>query len=171
MGRIGRLRIGTSGWVYKQWKGVVYPADLPMRRWLAHYAELFDTVEVNNSFYRMPSDAAFHLWGKQVPADFLFAVKASRYITHMKKLKDPEGPVELFLERARELGQHLGPILYQLPPVVMSTSTGSGTSSRSFRLTSLTSSSSATRPGTPMRCDRPSPNAASRSASTTCAAS
>jgi uncharacterized protein YecE (DUF72 family) len=116
MGRIGRLRIGTSGWVYKQWKGVVYPADLPMRRWLAHYAELFDTVEVNNSFYRMPSDAAFHLWGEQVPADFLFAVKASRYITHMKKLKDPEGPVELFLERARELGQHLGPILYQLPP-------------------------------------------------------
>jgi uncharacterized protein YecE (DUF72 family) len=116
MGRIGRLRIGTSGWVYKQWKGVVYPAGLPTRRWLAHYAELFDTVEVNNSFYRMPSDAAFHLWGEQVPANFLFAVKASRYITHMKKLKDPEGPVELFLGRARELGRHLGPILYQLPP-------------------------------------------------------
>jgi len=115
MAREGRLRIGTSGWVYKDWKGVVYPAKLPQGRWLAHYASLFDTVEVNNSFYRMPSDAAFHLWARHVPPGFLFAVKASRFITHMKRLKEPEGPVELFLGRARELGEHLGPILYQLP--------------------------------------------------------
>ena len=85
--------------MYKSWKGVVYPTDLPSRQWLAHYAGLFDTVEVNNSFYRMPSDAAFHLWARQAPPGFLFAVKASRYITHMKKLTDPEDPVRLFLER------------------------------------------------------------------------
>jgi uncharacterized protein YecE (DUF72 family) len=115
MTREVRLRVGTSGWMYKHWKGVVYPAKLPVRRWLAHYATLFDTVEVNNSFYRMPSDAAFHLWARQAPPGFLFAVKASRYITHMKKLMDPEAPVGLFLGRARELGEHLGPILYQLP--------------------------------------------------------
>jgi len=115
MAREGQLRIGTSGWVYRHWRGVVYPAELPQKRWLAHYASLFDTVEINNSFYRMPSDAAFHLWGQQVPREFFFAVKASRYITHMKKLQEPEGPVKLFLERARELRGHLGAILYQLP--------------------------------------------------------
>lgn len=113
---MGRVWVGTSGWNYKHWKGVVYPADLPARRWLAHYAATFDTVEVNNSFYRLPSEATFRDWAGQVPPGFLFAVKASRYLTHMKKLKEPEGPLDLFLGRARGLGERLGPILYQLPP-------------------------------------------------------
>ena len=116
MGREGRVRVGTSGWIYRHWKGVVYPADLPVRRWLAHYAASFDTVEVNNSFYRLPSEGTFRDWARQAPPGFLFAVKASRYLTHLKKLKDPERPLELFLGRARLLGEHLGPVLYQLPP-------------------------------------------------------
>ena len=106
----GRVRVGTSGWIYKHWKGVVYPAGLPVRRWLAHYATLFDTVEVNNSFYRLPSEETFREWARQAPPGFRFAVRASRYLTHMKKLKDPEGPLDLFLGRARWLGEHLGPV-------------------------------------------------------------
>ena len=116
MGSEGRVRVGTSGWIYKHWKGVVYPAGLPVRRWLAHYTASFDTVEVNNSLYRLPSEGTFRDWAQQGSPGFLFAVKASRYLTHMKKLKDPEGPLELFLGRVRALGEHLGPILYQLPP-------------------------------------------------------
>ena len=116
MGHESRVRIGTSGWVYKDWKGLVYPAALPARRWLTHYAGLFDTVEINNSFYRMPSDVAFANWARQATAGFLFAIKASRYITHTTKLSEPESALKLFLEHARALGKHLGPILYQLPP-------------------------------------------------------
>jgi uncharacterized protein YecE (DUF72 family) len=116
MGRAGRVRVGTSGWIYKHWNGIVYPIGLPVRRWLAHYAGSFDTVEVNNTFYRLPSETTCRDWASQAPAGFLFAVKASRYLTHMKKLKDPEEPLELFLGRARELGEHLGPVLFQLPP-------------------------------------------------------
>lgn len=112
----GRVRVGTSGWIYKHWKKVVYPADLPPRKWLAHYAAAFDTVELNNSFYRLPSAEAFREWARQAPPGFVFAVKASRYLTHMKKLKDPEAPLANVLGRARELGDHLGPVLYQLPP-------------------------------------------------------
>src|SRR5437660_1084096 len=112
----GEVRIGTSGWIYKHWRGPVYPADLPVRRWLDHYAAAFDTVEVNNSFYRLPSADTFRSWAAQVPPGFLFAVKASRFLTHMKKLKEPEQPLENVLGRARELGPHLGPVLYQLPP-------------------------------------------------------
>ena len=112
----GQVRVGTSGWIYKHWKGVVYPANLPERQWLTHYSGLFDTVELNNSFYRLPSEETFRDWGRRAPTGFLFAVKASRYLTHMKKLKDPEEPLKLFLGHARGLGEHLGPILYQLPP-------------------------------------------------------
>ena len=110
------VRIGTSGWVYQHWRGLFYPHDLPQPEWFAHYAHVFDTVEINNSFYRLPSEAAFDAWREQAPPGFLYAVKASRYLTHMKKLKDPEGPLNLFFERADRLGATLGPVLYQLPP-------------------------------------------------------
>src|SRR6516225_9415097 len=87
-----------------------------MKDWFAFYARLFVTVEVNNSFYRLPSEKTFRAWAAQAPPGFLFAVMASRYLTHLKKLKDPEQPLENILSRARLLGPHLGPVLYQLPP-------------------------------------------------------
>ncbi len=108
--------MGTSGWIYRHWRGVVYPPKLPVKDWLRYYSSEFETVEVNNSFYRLPSESVFAAWAEQVPAGFVFAVKASRYLTHMKKLKDPEGPLDKILGRARRLGPHLGPVLYQLPP-------------------------------------------------------
>jgi uncharacterized protein YecE (DUF72 family) len=110
------VRIGTSGWVYPHWRGLFYPEKLPQRQWLAFYSEIFDTVEINNSFYRLPSPDAFAAWREQATQGFLYAVKASRFLTHMKKLKDPRPPLELFLQRAARLGDHLGPVLYQLPP-------------------------------------------------------
>src|ERR671914_2292521 len=116
MGQTGRARIGCSGWQYKHWRGNFYPADLPLSRWFEHYARQFDTVEINNTFYRLPEAATFADWEARAPARFLFAVKASRFLTHMKKLKDPEEPVERFFSRARSLRRYLGPVLYQLPP-------------------------------------------------------
>ena len=109
-------RIGTSGWVYPHWRGVFYPPDLPQSRWYAHYANTFDTVEINYSFYRLPSEAAFDRWREQAPEGFIYAVKANRYITHIKRLKEAAEPLERFLARARRLGDKLGPILWQLPP-------------------------------------------------------
>jgi len=108
--------IGTSGWVYPHWRGVFYAWDLPMREWLKHYAARFATVELNNSFYRLPSQDAFHRWKEAAPSGFTYAVKANRYITHMKKLGGVEEALPRFLDRARLLGDRLGPILYQLPP-------------------------------------------------------
>ena len=110
------LRIGCSGWQYTHWRGDFYPAELPTSRWFAHYALTFDTVEINNSFYRLPPAGTFAKWREQAPKHFLYAVKASRFLTHMKKLKDPEDPLFRFFENATQLGPHLGPILYQLPP-------------------------------------------------------
>ena len=110
------LRIGCSGWQYKHWRADFYPAELPQTRWFAHYALSFDTVEINNSFYRLPEATTFARWREQAPRRFLYAVKASRFLTHMKKLKDPEDPLFRFFENAKQLGPHLGPILYQLPP-------------------------------------------------------
>jgi len=111
-----RIRIGTSGWVYPHWRSVFYPPDLPQSRWYTHYAKTFDTVEINYSFYRLPSEAAFDRWREQAPPGFIYAVKANRYITHVKRLKDAAEPLERFLARARRLGDKLGPILWQLPP-------------------------------------------------------
>jgi uncharacterized protein YecE (DUF72 family) len=116
MKRIGRVHVGCSGWQYQHWRGDFYPAELPQSRWFAHYALTFDTVEVNNSFYRLPEAGTFAKWRDQAPPRFVYAVKASRFLTHMKKLKDPEEPLRRFYMRARHLGSHLGPILYQLPP-------------------------------------------------------
>jgi uncharacterized protein YecE (DUF72 family) len=115
MARTARLFIGTSGYVYKDWRGLVYPAGLPLRAWLGYYADHFDTVELNSAFYRLPSIAAYRGWRAQVPARFTFAVKASRYLTHMVKLKAPRDPLRRMLLRARHLGPTLGPVLFQLP--------------------------------------------------------
>ncbi|HZA35591.1 MAG TPA: DUF72 domain-containing protein, partial [Vicinamibacterales bacterium] len=90
------VRIGCSGWQYKHWKGDFYPADLRTGEWFARYAATFDTVEINNSFYRLPEAHTFRSWRERAPAGFLFAVKASRFLTHMKKLKDPEEPLQRF---------------------------------------------------------------------------
>jgi len=110
------IRIGCSGWQYKHWRGDFYPAELPQSAWLAYYAQRFDTVEINNTFYRLPEAATFASWGRRAPRGFVYAVKASRYLTHMKKLKDPEAPVRLFFTRAKRLEHAFGPVLYQLPP-------------------------------------------------------
>jgi uncharacterized protein YecE (DUF72 family) len=108
--------VGCSGWQYKHWRGNFYPPTLPQRAWLEYYARRFDTVEINNTFYRLPEPSSFKDWRRRVPRNFMYAVKASRFLTHMKKLKDPEEPIRRFFERARHLGSALGPILYQLPP-------------------------------------------------------
>jgi uncharacterized protein YecE (DUF72 family) len=113
---VPEIRIGCSGWQYKHWKGVFYPAELSQSRWFEFYSGRFDTVEINNSFYRLPEAATFARWREQAPRQFLYAIKASRFLTHMKKLKDPEAPLERFFANARELGQRAGPVLYQLPP-------------------------------------------------------
>lgn len=149
------IRIGTSGWNYDHWKGRFYPEDLPQSRWYAHYCETFDTVEINNTFYQPPENKTFDAWREQAPRGFVYAVKANRYLTHMRKLNDPREPLDRFLggirrlKRAAEeilpvgwdhrpvraprdngpelqtagkfssaarLKDHLGPILYQLPP-------------------------------------------------------
>lgn len=110
------IHIGTSGWNYRHWRGTFYPEDMPQKKWLEYYVERFGTVEINNSFYQLPSEQTFKNWQETVPDDFLFSVKASRYITHMKKLKDPEQGLENFIPRVKSLGKKLGPILFQLPP-------------------------------------------------------
>jgi len=114
--RASSIRIGCSGWQYRHWRGDFYPADLPQAKWLEFYAARFDTVELNNSFYRLPEAASFTAWRRRVPGLFLFAVKASRYLTHMKKLKDPAAPLQRLFSRAVHLKKALGPVLYQLPP-------------------------------------------------------
>src|ERR687887_506550 len=111
------VRIGCSGWNYPHWRERVYPKGLPARLWLEHYAGIFDTVEVNNTFYRLPSRSAVAGWAEQTPADFVFTVKASRYLTHMKRLTDMRSGVERFYERIEPLIEagKLGPVLWQLP--------------------------------------------------------
>jgi uncharacterized protein YecE (DUF72 family) len=113
----GAVRIGCSGWNYAHWREVVYPKSVPARRWLDHYATMFDTVEVNATFYRLPSVSAVQGWVEQSPDDFRFAVKASRFLTHMKRLTDMGEPVRRFWERIDPLvrSPKLGPVLWQLP--------------------------------------------------------
>jgi uncharacterized protein YecE (DUF72 family) len=107
---------GTSGWMYRDWRDVLYPQGVPQRLWLEHYAEQFATVENNNSFYRLPSRAAFAAWAERTPDGFVMTVKASRYLTHVRRLKDPGEPVQRLLDAATGLGTRLGPVLLQLPP-------------------------------------------------------
>jgi uncharacterized protein YecE (DUF72 family) len=108
--------IGTSGWHYDHWKGPFYPSGLPEKAFLEYYAGSFGTAEINNSFYRLPERETLFRWRRTVPEDFVFSVKASRYLTHMKKLKDPKEPLERLFYRVDALGDNLGPILFQLPP-------------------------------------------------------
>jgi uncharacterized protein YecE (DUF72 family) len=114
--RRARLWIGTSGWHYDHWRGLFYPPALPRREWFSHYAAHFDTVEIDSTFYRLPEEATFDAWREAAPAGFRYALKLSRYLTHLKHLRDPAPPLRLFLERARRLRDRLGPILVQLPP-------------------------------------------------------
>ncbi len=110
------IRIGTSGWHYKHWIGRFYPDHISGSEMLSYYLQHFDTVEVNNSFYKLPDFSTFLSWQAATPANFRFAVKASRFITHNKKLKDPEHALNNLLPRAEALGAKLGPVLFQLPP-------------------------------------------------------
>lgn len=112
----GELRIGTSGWHYSHWRGAFYPQDLPSAAMLGYYQTHFDTVELNNSFYRLPTIAAAAAWRDGTPPGFKFAVKASRYITHMKKLADPASALTRFFPIVDTLADRAGPVLFQLPP-------------------------------------------------------
>ncbi len=108
--------VGTSGFSYKHWRDVFYPPGLAQARWLEYYAQRFATVELNSTFYRLPPEKTFDSWRRRTPPGFLFAVKASRLVTHLKRLRDVQEPLETFIGRARALEARLGPILYQLPP-------------------------------------------------------
>jgi uncharacterized protein YecE (DUF72 family) len=110
------VRIGCSGWVYKHWRGLFYPEKLAVKHWFDWYAETFDTVEINNSFYRLPPPETFEAWREQAPPGFCYAVKANRFITQAKKLKDCEEPLTRMMASVEPLGDRLGPMLYQLPP-------------------------------------------------------
>jgi uncharacterized protein YecE (DUF72 family) len=117
MKKKARAWIGCSGFSYSHWKdGVFYPRGLAQRRWLEYYAEKFDTVELNVTFYRLPDASTFDNWALRTPPGFKFAVKGSKFITHLKLLEDEEEPVRQFLERASALGDKLGPLLWQTPP-------------------------------------------------------
>jgi uncharacterized protein YecE (DUF72 family) len=108
--------VGTSGWQYGHWRGRLYPRGLAQRRWLEHYAERFATVEVNATFYRLPRPETLEDWARRTPDDFIVAIKASRYLTHIRRLRDPEEPVARLMGVASRLGPKLGPVLVQLPP-------------------------------------------------------
>ena len=113
---VSTIRVGCSGWVYKHWRGIFYPEGLPQKRWFERYAEEFDTVEINASFYRVPKPETFDGWREKAPEDFRYAVKVNRFITHLKKLVGVEEALADFISLARRLGPKLGPLLYQLPP-------------------------------------------------------
>ncbi|MER6139984.1 DUF72 domain-containing protein [Streptomyces sparsogenes] len=110
--------VGTSGWQYKDWREVLYPAGCPQRLWLEEYARGFATVESNNAFYRLPSREQFAAWRDRTPDGFVMALKASRFLTHIKRLRDPEEPVGRLMSHAEGLGDRLGPVLLQLPPTL-----------------------------------------------------
>lgn len=113
-----QIHIGTSGWSYKHWKGNFYPEKLRQASWLLHYAQFFDTTEINSSFYRLPSEETVFKWADTVPADFLFCPKFSRYLTHLKKLREPEEPLERFFTVFEAKKKKMGPVLFQLPPML-----------------------------------------------------
>jgi uncharacterized protein YecE (DUF72 family) len=110
--------VGTSGWQYRHWHRSFYPEGVPQSRWLEYYAERFQTVELNSSFYRLPPRETFEKWARRTPPGFVLAVKMSRFLTHIKKLKEPAEPVARFLDHAAGLGPRLGPVLIQLPPTL-----------------------------------------------------
>ena len=111
-----KIQIGTSGWQYRDWRPAFYPTGLALGRWLEFYADRFSTVESNNAFYRLPEASVFRAWADRTPDDFVMAVKVSRYLTHIKRLREPAEPVDRFVSRVGGLGSKLGPVLLQLPP-------------------------------------------------------
>ncbi|MCE5275158.1 MAG: DUF72 domain-containing protein [Deltaproteobacteria bacterium] len=115
---MARVCIGTSGWNYDHWRGVFYPEGLPRARWLGHYAQTFSSVEVNATFYRQMRPSTFEKWRQGTPEGFLWAVKASRFITHIKRLADAQGALSVFMKSLEPLREKLGPILFQLPPTL-----------------------------------------------------
>ncbi len=110
------VKIGTSGWNYPHWKGIFYPEKLPSTKWLSYYSEFFETVEVNATFYGTPKEKTFKKWYEETPSDFIFALKANRFITHVKRLKDVAEPLKRFYAAISPLKEKIGPILFQLPP-------------------------------------------------------
>ncbi|MBI5643995.1 MAG: DUF72 domain-containing protein [Deltaproteobacteria bacterium] len=116
MEKKGRVHIATSGWYYEHWRGPFYPERLPKSEFLKFYSETFETVEINNTFYRLPEIKTLEMWRDMAPERFIFSVKASRLITHNKKLKDPDKTNPTFIERLTAHGKKLVPILFQLPP-------------------------------------------------------
>jgi uncharacterized protein YecE (DUF72 family) len=113
---MSKIYIGTSGYIYPHWEGIFYPENWPKSKKLEYYCQHFDTVELNNTFYRLPGEKAFEGWYKRTSKNFIFAVKVSRFITHVKKLVDCKEPWKIFLKRALILKEKLGPLLFQLPP-------------------------------------------------------
>ena len=110
------VHVGTSGWQYRDWRGRFYPAALPQRLWLEHHAAAFATTEVNNSFYRLPAREVFEAWAARTPDDYAVTVKASRFLSHIRRLREPEEPVARLMDRVAGLGAKAGPVLLQLPP-------------------------------------------------------
>jgi len=116
--RVDQVCIGTSGWQYRDWRGVLYPPEVPQKSWLEWYAGHFPIVEVDATFYRLPERTVFENWGARTPEDFRFVIKASRYLTHIKRLREPDEPVHRLVDRARGLGPKLAAVLLQLPPTM-----------------------------------------------------
>jgi uncharacterized protein YecE (DUF72 family) len=110
------IYVGTSGWQYGSWKGAFYPQKIPQRAWLSHYVTEFPVVEVNNSFYQLPKEGTFDKWRDETPPKFVYVIKASRYITHIRRLRNARESVDLFWSRTSRLNEKLGPVLFQLPP-------------------------------------------------------
>ena len=148
------ILVGTSGWSYKQWKGSFYPADLSADDMLRHYAARLPTVEINNSFYRIPKEKVLLDWAEQVPAEFRFVLKASRRITHINRLADADDSLEYFLRTVNCLGDRLGPRCSSAPPRSARTWSCSATSSAGCRAPGAQRSSSGTTPGSTRRCTR-----------------
>jgi uncharacterized protein YecE (DUF72 family) len=113
---VSNIHVGCSGWMYRHWRGLFYPEGLPQKRWFERYAEEFDTVEINASFYRVPLESTFDGWLEKAPPGFRYALKVNRFITHLKKLIGVEEEADRFIGLARKLERALGPLLYQLPP-------------------------------------------------------
>ncbi|MCX7817157.1 MAG: DUF72 domain-containing protein [Syntrophales bacterium] len=114
-----KIQIGTSGWNYNHWEGVFYPPGLPKKKWLPFYSQHFSTVEINATFYRQPKPSTFENWRNQTPEGFVWAVKANRFITHIKRLQEVKDPLAKFFTDASNLGEKFGPVLFQLPPSLM----------------------------------------------------
>ena len=113
---MARAHVGCSGWMYKDWRGIVYPERLPMKRWFEHYSTMFDTVEINNTFYRLPPAQTVEAWAAQAPPGFVYAIKLGQFGSHRVKLRDAESWMPNHLDRAERFGASLGPTLVQLPP-------------------------------------------------------